>query len=502
MRRSLAALCLPAALASGAALAGARSGPLLEVPAGADVAAALRAAPPAAVVLLGPGEHHGPFTLERALTLAGERGAVVTAPHDASAITITADGAALAHLSIRGGESGVTVRAAEDVSLDGVTVEGALLHGIEVVDAAATIRRAAVSGLLSPYAQGIEVRNSDGRPDTIVRNSTIEGGQEGIVSHVSEVVFEDNRVSDTTMRAIAVAEMSDGWVRRNVISGAQGVGLYCGDMSRCEFSGNDTGVVEAGRGGRSSAGWGLVAHYHASASTTGDALAGAAGAAATFVSSRITERSPLEPGLGAGAALPWSFTVALALCALWLVRAAAARLLPQLGRGPGVEDAARIAVPVLAAGLVVQSFHMLEHVVQAWRVYVDGVPSRGSLVGSVADTEWVHFIYNAAVLVLFGAVLRLRREWRPPGRARAGDVTIAAGCALQGYHVIEHAAKVIQHVTTGDKVNPGLIGGEVDLVWFHFGINAAVYVAFAAALWLYLRRPAPGRATASSPTPA
>lgn len=500
MRRWLAALCLPAALAIGTAWAAARSAPLVEVRSGADVSAALRSAPAGAVVRLGPGEHRGPLTLDRRLTVTGAPGALLTAPQSTAAITITADGAALKGIAITGGESGLVVRGAVGVRIDEVVIKGALLHGIEVVDAAATIRAARIYGLTSPFAQGIEVRNSDGRPDTIVRNSTVGGGQEGIVSHVSEVVIEDNQVSATTMRAIAVTEMSDGWVRRNVIDGAQGVGLYCGDMSRCEFSGNDTGVVAPGKGGRSSAGWGLVVHYHASASTTDDVLAGAAGAVATFVSSRITERSPLEPGLGAGAALPWSLTLAIALGALWAARALMARLLPPLGRGPGLPSAARVAVPVLIAGLVVQSFHMLEHVVQAWRVYVDGVPSRGSLVGSVADTEWVHFIYNAAVLALFVAVLRLRRDWRPPGRARAGDATIGAGCALQGYHVIEHTAKVMQHVVTGDKVNPGLVGGEIDLVWFHFGINAAVYVAFAAALWLYLRRPVQRRAAVPSPT--
>ena len=502
MRPRLTALWLPATLAAIGAWAAATSAPVVEVPAGADVVAALRAAPAGALVRLGPGVHQGPLTLERALTLGGEPGAVVVAAPEVSAVKITADGAAVRDLAIAGGDSGVVVRASEDVELDNVTVEGAHLHGIEVVDAAATIRGARISGLTSPYAQGIEVRNSDGRPDTVVRNSSISGGQEGLVSHVSEVVFEDNHVSDTTMRAITVTEMSDGWVRRNVIRGAKGVGLYCGDMSRCEFMGNNTGLVEPGAGGRSSAGWGLVVNYHASASTTDDALDGRAGAAATFVSSRITERSPLEPGLGAGAAVPWSLTVAIALGVLFAVRAVLGRSLPQLGREPGLQQAARVAVPVLVAGLVVQSFHMLEHVVQVWRVYVDGVPSRGSLVGSVADTEWVHFSYNAAVLVLFGAVLGLRRDWRPPGRARSADTMIATGFALQGYHVIEHTAKLIQHVTTGDKVNPGLIGGKIDLVWFHFGINAAVYVAFAAALWLYLRRPAERRAAAPSPTAA
>jgi hypothetical protein len=57
---------------------------------------------------------------------------------------------------------------------------------------------------------------------------------------------------------------------------------------------------------------------------------------------------------------------------------------------------------------------------------------------------------------------------------------------VQGYHVLEHTAKLAQHIATGAKVNPGLLGGHVDLVWFHFAINLTVYAAFLGACVCYL----------------
>lgn len=56
-------------------------------------------------------------------------------------------------------------------------------------------------------------------------------------------------------------------------------------------------------------------------------------------------------------------------------------------------------VPALLVGVTVQSFHMVEHVLQVVRVFGLGAPSRGGLLGPMVDSEWVHFTYNAAVLI-------------------------------------------------------------------------------------------------------
>jgi hypothetical protein len=455
---------------------------VVEVRPGADLQAVLDAAPPGAVVELAAGEYPGPLVVSKELTLRGDPDVVVVAPKDASAaITVTADGTTLGPLNVRGGDSGVIVREAEGVRVDGVTVRGSVLHGIELVDASAHLFRVDVAGLTHRMAQGIEVRNSDGRPDTSIEHSTVRGGQEGIVSHVSEVVVVDNVVSDTTMRGIAITEMSDGVVARNRLSDLRGAALYCGDMSRCEFRDNVATTVAPGDLGRSTEGWGLVVTYHAVASSQGDQIVGASGTTLTSLGGHLREDSPLDPRAGASALLPIALAMGSAMAALYLVfllvRPVASRLART--RELSLRSISAPAIGLLAvAGLAVQTFHMIEHALQVFRVRIDQVPSRGGIVGPRVEAEWIHFIYNA--LVLLGVVLFLvarSRGWRPPGRVALGDRLLLVAAAVQGYHFVEHSAKLAQHIQTGAKVNEGLVGGFVDLVLLHYAINLTVYLA-------------------------
>jgi hypothetical protein len=86
-----------------------------------------------------------------------------------------------------------------------------------------------------------------------------------------------------------------------------------------------------------------------------------------------------------------------------------------------------------------------------------------------------------------------------------GDRLILAAALFQSYHVVEHSLKVTQHVVTGAKVNPGILGNHFDLVLLHFGLNAAIYAAFIAGAIVYLwpqRSLRPSiRAKRSQPTP-
>jgi hypothetical protein len=291
------------------------------------------------------------------------------------------------------------------------------------------------------------------------------------------------------MRAITITEMSDGWVHNNQVTDAAGAGLFCGDMSRCQFTDNTVAEVAAAPGGRSMGGWGLVVHYHASASSHGDELAGVAGVSETLISSRITERSPLEPGAGSRAFWPAAIATLAALAALalifFLVRWRLRK--PLAERGSLSAAAAQGAFVAMFVGLAIQSFHMSEHFVQLWRVRVDGIPSRGGLVGPVVEAEWIHFFYNSAVWgLMLALVFARKRGWKPRGNLLAGDRLMVAAAILQGYHAFEHTIKLSQHLITGSKVNPGIAGNGVDLVLFHFSINLAVYLAFLVASLVYV----------------
>lgn len=457
---------------------------LVRVTPGDDASALIAAAPAGALVVVEPGSHQGPWTIDQPITLVGN-GAEVSGGQEVLSVRAAAS---VRDLTVRGGSTGILVRETNGVSLDRVRTEGADLHGIEIVDASAVVTGAHVSGLQSPYAQGIEIRNSDGRPDSAIRDSEVIGGQEGIVAHVAEVFVSGNIVRDTSMRAIAITEMSDGWVRRNSVTGASGVGLYCGDMSRCEFAGNRVDHVAAGTGGKSSAGWGLVVHYHASASSHNDELAGEAGTTATFIESRLTDRSPLEPGLGSRAVWPAATAtiagLALLLAVYLLVRPRWLQI-----RGRLMSEPALTALTVaVVTGVAIQTFHMSEHALQLFRVKVDGVPSRGGIVGPVVEAEIIHFVYNSVVLGLMAAIAYGRRHgWGPAVSVRA-DRLLFAGVLLQGYHWLEHSLKLGQHLVTGRKVNPGAAGNLFDLVHVHFALNLAVYLALLIPCLAYLRR--------------
>jgi hypothetical protein len=323
-----------------------------------------------------------------------------------------------------------------------------------------------------------------------VADSRITGGKEGIVTHLSHrVAVTGNTVANTAFRGIAIKEMSHASVTGNTVLGARAMGLYCGDMSRCAFSANRATSVAAREGTPASAGWGLVVHYHAVTSSHDDLLSGDAGAFSTFVEGRIVEDSPLELGSGIRAlwkTLGMTLVGLLLLLGLYLAARPLTRRLFPLDPANARRIATTAIPAALALGLAIQTFHMAEHFVQVFRVHFDGVPSQGGIVGSVVDTEWVHFAYNLAVLIGLVAVIAARfRGWFPRGRADIGDGLLAVATLVQSYHVVEHSVKLTQHLVTGAKVNPGILGGPVDLVWLHFVINLAVYAGFAGALLAY-----------------
>ncbi|MGH9183103.1 MAG: right-handed parallel beta-helix repeat-containing protein, partial [Acidimicrobiales bacterium] len=430
-------------------------------------------------VELAPGRHD-PFTLTAPATVRGRPGAVV-----GGGVEVRADGARLVDLEVVGGEGGVLVRGADGVVLDGVTVRGAAFHGIEVVDASVAVRGCTVTGLTSPYGQGVEVRNAKGRSPTTVAGCAVSGRQEGVVAHLSRVELRGNRVEGTALRGIAVTEMSEGLVAGNTVTGVTGVGLYCGDMSRCEMRDNVVrGVRPDPRGVRSRAGQAVVAWYHSTMRVEGNRLDAAPGAepVAALQGSTLVDHSPLSPRPpGWPGVLPALPVAAAAVGGLALLSAAVGRALSRRdGWGPAPRPAGptpRLLVVAVVGGLAVQGFHLLEHGVQVWQTYAAWADQRSGLLGARADTEWVHLAFNLVVLAFLALTWRAAR--RPRLLVGPGAAWLAAAIAVQGYHVVEHVAKVAQHELGGVATAPGLVGARVGLAWFHLGVNLAVTVGTA-----------------------
>ena len=182
--------------------------------------------------VLKPGLHEGPIVLDRPQTLVGRPGAVVR-----GGIDIRSNGVTVRDVVVVGGEYGIEVHDAENVRLENVTISDAELDGIHARRSSLIVRGCSIR-MEGEYTQAIDISFAFDLPMSRVEECTVLGGREGIVSHMAHVHFRRNHVRETTLRAIAVTEMSMGMVHRNLVEDAVGVGVYCGDYSHCDIADN------------------------------------------------------------------------------------------------------------------------------------------------------------------------------------------------------------------------------------------------------------------------
>lgn len=171
-----------------------------------DVQAAVDAAEPGSTVELLPGLHRGPVRLDRAVTLAGRDGAVLEAPGRGSVVFVTAEGAGVRRLVLRGSgsdhvamDSGVFLaRTARGAVVEGNRIEGNLF-GVYVHGAAgAIVRGNTITGRrgrrTSENGNGVTVWNA---PGTRVEGNDVRYGRDGIfVTASRQNVFSGNRFRD------------------------------------------------------------------------------------------------------------------------------------------------------------------------------------------------------------------------------------------------------------------------------------------------------------------
>jgi nitrous oxidase accessory protein NosD len=235
------------------------------------------------IVTLSAGVHQGPLVIDREEILVGRPGAVVR-----GGIVIRADGVHVKNVTVLGGENGIVVEHARRVVLDHVRVIGARMDGIHARYSAVRISDCAIT-VAGPYAQGIDISYSmfDGMMST-VSGCDVSGGAEGIVTHSSMVMVMGNRVHGTSLRGITMSEMSMGDVAENSVSGAGGVGVYCGDHSECEIKRNVVaGTRPDGSGDRARVGVGIEANYYALAQLKDNVLVANPSPVASFDNSRV-----------------------------------------------------------------------------------------------------------------------------------------------------------------------------------------------------------------------
>jgi hypothetical protein len=181
---------------------------------------------------LAAGVHRGPLVIDEASRVVGSPGTVIE-----GGIRVTHGDVVVRDLEVRGAATGIEVRGARGVLLQNVTVRGATMDGINARDASVIVRKCDVQ-VRGRYAQGIDISFAAARGPSMVKGCHVSGGQEGIVAHTATVAITGNTVSGTSMRGIAMTEMSMGPIERNVVHSPLGVGIYCGDWSHCHVQDN------------------------------------------------------------------------------------------------------------------------------------------------------------------------------------------------------------------------------------------------------------------------
>jgi nitrous oxidase accessory protein len=198
------------------------------------------------VVVLKAGEHRGSIRVTRKVTVEGERGAVLVGPGQGSVVTISAPGAIVRGLTIRGSgkdlekmDSGVFVeKTAKGAVVESNRIEGNLygiyLHGSEDAIARGNTIIGMEEGRVNEAGNGISVWNATGAK---VLDNDVRFGRDGIFSITSKRnVFSGNRFRDLRF-AIHYMYTNDSEVTDN-ISINNTVGFAIMFSHRLQVSGN------------------------------------------------------------------------------------------------------------------------------------------------------------------------------------------------------------------------------------------------------------------------
>ena len=208
---------------------------------GDDLAAAVAAAAPGDELVLSAGTHAGRLTLDRALTLRGEPGAVLDGGNAGSVVTVTAPGVTITGLGIRGSGGD---RAAMDAGVlltkgaRGALVERNTLvdnlHGVLLQGSPdATVRGNDITGRSGRQADagnGVMIWNS---PGALIEGNHVRLGRDGVFVRVSKKdTFRGNRFEKTRF-AIHYMYTSDSLIEDNVsIDNTVGYAIMFSDRVR------------------------------------------------------------------------------------------------------------------------------------------------------------------------------------------------------------------------------------------------------------------------------
>jgi nitrous oxidase accessory protein NosD len=228
------------------------------------------------------GTVQGPIVIRHAQTLVG---GVVK-----GGIFIRADHVTLRNVTVEGGENGIDILDSEHVMLENVRVVGVELDGIHVRRSSVMIDGCSIASPRGAWVQGIDISFSMDKEMSMVEHCTIVGVREGVVTHMSMVDVEHNKIGETSLRGITMGEMSMGAIRHNDVIGAHGVGIFCVDHSECEIEHNTVAGTSRDSGGDPTrAGVAIEAHFFAKAEVRHNTVVASPGGIQGFNDSTISK---------------------------------------------------------------------------------------------------------------------------------------------------------------------------------------------------------------------
>jgi nitrous oxidase accessory protein len=250
------------------------------------------------VIVLKAGEHRGPITISRRLTVEGEPDAILLGSGRGSVVTVSAPEAIVRGLTIRGSgtdlekmDAGVFVeKTAKGALVEGNRIEGNLygiyLHGAEDSIAKGNTIVGIEEGRMNEAGNGISVWNATGAK---VLDNDIRFGRDGIYVITSKRnVFSGNRFRDLRF-AIHYMYTNDSEISNNV-SVNNSVGFALMFSSRLKITGN---VSEGDRD------HGLLFNYANASQITGNMVLGRLQPAERWISAGTRAKDDKEHGLPA-----------------------------------------------------------------------------------------------------------------------------------------------------------------------------------------------------------
>ena len=148
--------------------------------------------------------------------------------------------------------------------------------------------------------------------------------------------------------------------------------------------------------------------------------------------------------------------------------------------------------PLFTAVVVIQGFHVVEHIVQLLQVYVFDVSDDeafgllGFLFHPNGTEEWLHLGFNGLYLVaLYALAIPLLGLVGRGVPRSAFAVFVVGGVALESWHVVEHIVIISNVVKNSGCPCPGIgdrLLGVKDKQ-LHFAYNAVAYAATVTGFW-------------------